>query len=917
MATILIVDDHPTNRAFLVTLLGYVGHQLLEAADGAEALEVVRASHPDLVIADVLMPTMDGYEFVRRLRAEPAIAHTRVIFYTAMYLEHEAQALARDCGVEHVLLKPAPPDFILQTVASVLAQVPLAPAPAPAAPPADSFDRAHTRLLTNKLAAKVDELTAVNDRLAALLELSRRLATERDPDKLLQTCCDAAREIVGATYAALDVRAADQPLAHRVHTSGVDAEATSWLSAAPSGGGIFDQLLAVEAPEGGPGISVQALAGDLRPKDVLLAVPVASATWLYGTLYLADKLGADSFSDEDRQVATTLASQLAVAYENAQRYDALQRHAVAADRELHERKRAAERQATQFAVTRIIAEAENRYDAIPALLEAICRGTAWDLGECWRVDAESNLLRWENDWRISSLDGSAFVTTSQVATFARGSGIPGRVWASGRPEWVADIAATTSPRAALALEAGFHSTFAFPILGDTEVLGVMVFFCRQPRQPDLDLLTTVSDIGSQIGQFFERAQAEERLWQYTQRLRTLHVIDQAILAAQSPQAIAQAALRYMRELAPCRASSVAVFDHVAHEAIILASEASMALPFGPGAHVPLDTFISLSILKHDQPFIMEDLQALAAPTLLNQQALKDGIRSYLSVPISSQQTLIGVLNLFSDRPRAFSPDLIDVAREVGSQLAVALQNAQLFEQVRIGREHLRHLSRQLVRAQEDERRHIARELHDEVGQSLTAALLNLQVLGSLTDPSDVPARLDDSMSLIDRVLQQVRTLSLDLRPALLDDLGLAPALNWLLDRQAKRAGFVAQFHAHPGVGRLSAELETTCFRVAQEALTNIVRYARAGHVSVELGRSATELWLSVRDDGVGFDVAAERERAARGQSSGLLGMQERVDLLGGHMRIESTPGLGSMIYVRLPLRPPSSDAPEHARSGQP
>src|SRR6476469_7278029 len=109
MASILIVDDHPINRAFLTTLLGYAGYQLHEAIDGAEALKVVHMARPNLVITDVLMPTMDGYEFVRRLRADPAIARTPVVFYTAIYLEHEAQTLARDCGVDHVLVKPAPP----------------------------------------------------------------------------------------------------------------------------------------------------------------------------------------------------------------------------------------------------------------------------------------------------------------------------------------------------------------------------------------------------------------------------------------------------------------------------------------------------------------------------------------------------------------------------------------------------------------------------------------------------------------------------------------------------------------------------------------------------------------------------------------------------------------------------------------
>src|SRR5918912_3656471 len=103
MATILIVDDRPANREFLAALLGYGGHRLLEAADGAEGLAVARAERPDLVIADILMPTMDGYEFVRRLPADPAVAGTRVVFYTAHYHEPEARKLAADCGVSAVL----------------------------------------------------------------------------------------------------------------------------------------------------------------------------------------------------------------------------------------------------------------------------------------------------------------------------------------------------------------------------------------------------------------------------------------------------------------------------------------------------------------------------------------------------------------------------------------------------------------------------------------------------------------------------------------------------------------------------------------------------------------------------------------------------------------------------------------------
>jgi CheY-like chemotaxis protein len=109
MATILVVDDHAISREFLVTLLGYVGYQLLEAGRAEEALDVTCTMQPDLVIADVLMPTIDGFEFVRRLRADPTIAQTRVIFYTATYMEAEVRALAEACGVKHVLVKPTEP----------------------------------------------------------------------------------------------------------------------------------------------------------------------------------------------------------------------------------------------------------------------------------------------------------------------------------------------------------------------------------------------------------------------------------------------------------------------------------------------------------------------------------------------------------------------------------------------------------------------------------------------------------------------------------------------------------------------------------------------------------------------------------------------------------------------------------------
>ena len=215
-------------------------------------------------------------------------------------------------------------------------------------------------------------------------------------------------------------------------------------------------------------------------------------------------------------------------------------------------------------------------------------------------------------------------------------------------------------------------------------------------------------------------------------------------------------------------------------------------------------------------------------------------------------------------------------------------------------EMLQILSRQLLEAQENERRHIARELHDEIGQALTAVKINLQA--TQRTPDTLAAYVEDSISIVDRTLQQVRNLSLDLRPALLDDLGLVAALRWYVDRQAQRAGFTAQFVASPLETRPRADIETACFRVAQEALTNVMRHAQAQHVRVELRQHNTELYLLVRDDGKGFDVRTAQERAAQGVSTGLLGMQERVWLVSGQIEIESAPAWGTEIRARFPLQ---------------
>jgi signal transduction histidine kinase len=216
-------------------------------------------------------------------------------------------------------------------------------------------------------------------------------------------------------------------------------------------------------------------------------------------------------------------------------------------------------------------------------------------------------------------------------------------------------------------------------------------------------------------------------------------------------------------------------------------------------------------------------------------------------------------------------------------------------------ERLAAMSRRLIAAQEDERRRIARELHDELGQLLTGAKLNLVSLqGGMALPQDGFDPLDDTLDLVGRALATVRELSTELRPAILDEAGLAEALHWLLDRVALRAAFEARFDSEP-VGALPTEVETTLFRFAQEALTNVMRHAAASHVSITLERRGSILHLTVRDDGVGFYADAARARSLHGGSLGLIGMEERITLAGGHLEIDSLPGRGTTLHATVPV----------------
>jgi signal transduction histidine kinase len=214
-------------------------------------------------------------------------------------------------------------------------------------------------------------------------------------------------------------------------------------------------------------------------------------------------------------------------------------------------------------------------------------------------------------------------------------------------------------------------------------------------------------------------------------------------------------------------------------------------------------------------------------------------------------------------------------------------------------EEMKRLSRQLLEVQENERRHLARELHDEVMQTLTA--LKISLGATVQAPATATRQLEESMETVDDLVEQIRSLSLDLRPSMLDDLGLVAALEWYCQRQSRRLAIPVTFSSAPFSSRLIPEIETTCFRIVQEALTNAAKHAQATQVWVSLESHDSLLQITVRDNGIGFDAATLDLYADRGSGIGLRGMEERLRLVDGQLDIAATPGHGTTVYAHVPM----------------
>ena len=283
----------------------------------------------------------------------------------------------------------------------------------------------------------------------------------------------------------------------------------------------------------------------------------------------------------------------------------------------------------------------------------------------------------------------------------------------------------------------------------------------------------------------------------------------------------------------------------------------------------------------------------------------EGLKAFISVPLRARDTILGVLNVASRSSHHFTKDDMHLLHAIGDQVGVAIEQSELYERLRKGKERYERLAQHILVSREEERKRVARELHDETSQSLSGLALSLQALVEIAQKHEdldvaFKEQLQKAQSLAVQISNEVSRLIHELRPTLLDTLGLIPAIRRYAEDILHPLGIDVTVECKGSAQPLPPEYEVGLFRVAQSTIGNIAKHSEAKKVLIDLEYGTGQLSMCIKDNGKGFDVSKLTGVDAKGRGSGLFGMKERVKLMGGSCSVESKPGQGTAVVLQVP-----------------
>lgn len=391
---------------------------------------------------------------------------------------------------------------------------------------------------------------------------------------------------------------------------------------------------------------------------------------------------------------------------------------------------------------------------------------------------------------------------------------------------------------------------------------------------------------------------EQALWLWEQE--TLSSIDRKLVSMVGLQRIFDAISQHAQSLTRADFTGVLMLSEDGNSATWNSVKGNMTPVVHDSMH--LDAEQRKSLLSKE-PVIRRNLDRNGElPALPLTFLSSERLNSVGCFPLTVEGRVRGQLVVGFRSDHAFSGRDIRLLVSLAEKSSIALANAQLYENL-LRREHeLKMLSRARVEAQEEERRRIARELHDSFGQMLTAIKFNIEILEDLI-PKDSPdyKRIEDTKNLLDTTMAEAREIAYNLMPSVLEDFGLAPALQLLCDQFSQRNSIKVEYRSHGLTARLDPTLEVSLYRIVQEALNNIAKHAEAKEASVQVIRHASGIRLTIEDSGKGFDPSADARSINERRGMGLVSIRERVASFQGTVMIDSAPNAGTTIVVDISL----------------
>ena len=396
-----------------------------------------------------------------------------------------------------------------------------------------------------------------------------------------------------------------------------------------------------------------------------------------------------------------------------------------------------------------------------------------------------------------------------------------------------------------------------------------------------------------------RREAEERLERRVSELMLLSEIGRRVAGTLDLEAILREAAQALHERFGYHNALVLTIDPNEDVLTVRAVAGQYAAVPHHELSVGLDQGVTGWCARHGETVLVNDVATDSR--YVNSYPDRIVSRSELAVPIRVTGEVVGVLDVQSDYFDAFDENDVILMETLADQIAVAMENARLYEAERTARQELGELAGHLQEAREKERTRIAREIHDEFGQMMTALKMDISWLSKRL-PNDAPqlaTKVDAMSSMVDRSFGIVRRVSSELRPSILDDLGLAAAIEWQAEQFSQRSGIDTRLHLDDPSSDLNRRASTALFRILQEALTNVARHAHAGEVKIRLTAEPDAVALAVTDDGRGIT----EDEIAGARSLGLVGMRERARSLGGELTVEGISGESTTVTARVPLKP--------------